>query len=401
MPPKIITLARALWLALALTLPLALAGCLGVFSGPSGAAGGFSPPAERLLIPGVPFIPDDSSHCGPSTLAAVLTFMGRETTMGEVAVDVQRDDLRGALGPDMVIWARGNGMAATFAGLKPQELIGAIKSRKPPIVLLGGGLGPLRKGHFAVAVGYGPEGLVVNSGLIQQQVIPWKDFLGQWRKMGNFTIIVSGRAADAPGDQGAEGEVEVLSPTKVSQTLNLPEGLDVPESLSESPRPAAYAPPAPKAPAFLTGAELPAPKKPAEAPIIDFTGHPSLEIPGDPGAEPAAPEAGEPGPKASSGPGLVMEPLPKPDGVASGGEGFSETDVGLPLMLPVVPLPEEQPITGELIGSDFKGPATVPGAMTPRQAAKRAAPPEKAAPAEKGEAAPEKAEAAPVMDWER
>jgi hypothetical protein len=85
---------------------------------------------------------------------------------------------------------------------------------------------------------------------------------------------------------------------------------------------------------------------------------------------------------------LVMEPLPGPD---SGGQGFSESDLGSPLLLPVVPLPEELPLGGERMGSDFQGPATVPGATTPNQAALES----------ESQESQSEAEPVPIMDWER
>jgi hypothetical protein len=85
-----------------------------------------------------------------------------------------------------------------------------------------------------------------------------------------------------------------------------------------------------------------------------------------------------------------MEPLPRSD---SGG-GFSETDVGTPLILPVVPLPDEQPVTGALIGSDFKGPVTVPGARRPNPNAS-------ASQGAKKDGKSQPSELEPIMEWER
>ena len=423
------TLTPAMALAMALVL---LGGCLPILSGGPRVPSGFTAPTDRFLIGGVPFIPDDSSHGGPSSLASVMTFQGRETSMGEVAVDVQRTDLRGALGPDMVIWAREKGMEASFAAAKPQELIDSIKNRKPAIVLLGGGLGPIRKGHFAVALGYAPEGLVVNSGLVQQEILPWKDFFAQWRKMGNFTIFVNGLAPGGPLPEGqgpasgqgagkatepAKGQgpvvpegVEVVSPARASQVLDLPEGIDVPEEINEVRPAPTYVLPGQRVPDFLTGAALPA-SSTTEAPIVDLTGQApppeerDIQTDSDKALGGSLAEAGPGGPgKGKPGLTLAMEPLPLPDG--GSGKGFNETDVGLPLMLPVVPLPEEQPISGTLMGSDFKGPATVPGAKTPNQSppppqgqpeAKNAA----AQPASESVQQTQPAESAPVMEWER
>ncbi|MDR1546054.1 MAG: C39 family peptidase [Deltaproteobacteria bacterium] len=183
------------WLLPALVVWV-LAGCLPAF-GP--AARPFNSPVVHRLIAGVPFYPDDTSHCGPSSLAAVLTFHGRPTTVEEVAADVQRADLRGSLGPDLMLWARNHGFAARLAALTPEELVELIDAQKPVILLLDSGLGPVRRGHFIVAVGYAPDGLVANTGLVRQQIIPWSSLLTDWHRMGRFAVAIDGLAPPADG----------------------------------------------------------------------------------------------------------------------------------------------------------------------------------------------------------
>jgi hypothetical protein len=249
-----------------------------------------------------------------------------------------------------------------------------------------------------VALGFGPEGLVLNSGEFQQLVIPWKDFLQDWRKMGNFAIFVNGLASPQPtardGAQGNHGGLqapvkshEVLDPAKIPQSLNLPVGLDLPSDMAETVparRPVPLGQPK-NAPAFLTGVALPSPSGNLEQPVVDMSlsgpapsPDPDGEAHEDAHAQPhsdlqgvaqAKGQGRASERKAAAGPvpgglSIVMESLPLPDE----GPSFTQSDVGTPLALPVVPLPEEQPIAGELIGSDFKGPATVPGARTPSQA---------------------------------
>jgi hypothetical protein len=329
----------------------------------------------------------------------------------------------------MVIWAREKGMKATFAASDPSQVMARLKEGQPLILLLETGLGPLRKGHFVVAVGYGPEGLVVNSGLIQQEIMPWADFLKSWRKMGNFTIFVSpgapagapeeadslGEAEAAPGEGEDEAEArEVVSPARVAQKLNLPVGLELPEELVEAPmgpkEPVIPARQIQSAPGYLIGVDLPDAKTRPETPIIDITEYP-LEKAEETtraaseaaGPEPGAEAGGAKGPAEEAVPGksrmvVVMEPLP-PGDVQKGDPGFSQRDLGPPLVLPVVPLPEEQPITGQLMGSDAVAPATVPGARRPGKKAEEAP----SGPAEDAPATPPAGTAleSPVMGWER
>jgi hypothetical protein len=316
-----------------LSFMLFFSGCLNFGPQPQS----FTSPLDSRLIAGVPFYPDDSSHCGPSTLAAVLSYYGRPTTMQEVAVDVQRQDLRGSLGPDLVLWAREHGANATFDSLKPEQLIQQINKQKPVIVLLDSGLGVVQRGHFVVVVGYGPDGVVANSGLIQQQLISWSSFLTDWFRMGNFAILISGL-------EGAEQQ----EPEQSSEQSAMP-------YISPSPYPNI------PIPVELQGADLPEPKHLRSEPIINVM------------ATPPTP------------------PPPKQDAAVLG----PARDIHGNLILPVVPLPEEiesqspeSPMTEEtLITTPPPPPIPLP---PPPNVSKDTQNP-----------SPEPQEAVPVMGWER
>jgi hypothetical protein len=175
--------------------PFFLLGCLGI--GPKVEAKPFSVPPDSRMVIGVPFFPDDENQCGPASLAAVMTFAGRPTSLEEASLAVQRSSLRGSLGPDLVLWARQQGMRAKFFSSNPEELVEFIGKQQPIIVMVDQGLGPVRKGHFMVAVGYHFEGLVANNGLVQQEIIPWTKFLTDWYKTGYFAILVEGKEPDS------------------------------------------------------------------------------------------------------------------------------------------------------------------------------------------------------------
>jgi hypothetical protein len=340
-------MARPIAALMAAALAFLLAGCLGF--PPARPAEPFAAPLYRRLIPDVPFIADNSSHCGPSTLAAVLTYHGRPTTKEEVAVDVQREDLRGALGPDMVIWARQHGFKAGFKSASPEEVIESIDRLKPVILLLDTGFGPIRKGHFVVAVGYGPDGLVVNTGDIQQELASWSPILTSWHKMGNFAIFIEGPDGSAlPGSGGAAA---------------LPGGAALPEAggLREGALPASSGPAPAQAPAAsqglviqsaypvpagLIGADLPLDKPGSSEPIINFVGRPPREEPAVPAAL-AAPATAPVGAEAASG--AAAEGGSEPGANAASEEaplsaGITEESLAPPKVLPVVPLPEDDPL---------------------------------------------------------
>jgi predicted double-glycine peptidase len=168
----------------------------------------FEAPADSRLVLGLPFYPDESRLCGPASLAAVMNYMGYPVTLEEAAKGAQRWELRGSIGPDLVLWARSKGAKARFYSAKPEDLVEFVNKQIPVVVQVDEGIGPLVKGHFMVVAGYSFEGVVVNSGLVQQEVMDWSKFLTRWYKMGNFAIVIEASEAPAPAaeaDPAAEG----------------------------------------------------------------------------------------------------------------------------------------------------------------------------------------------------
>jgi hypothetical protein len=119
-----------------------------------------------------------------------LTFQGYPVTVSEAASKIQRWDIRGSVGPDLVLYARSQGAKARFYALTPEDLLSYVDKQIPVIVLVDKGVGPLVKGHFMVVLGYAFDGVIANSGVIQQEIIPWSKFLTEWYAMGNFALVV-------------------------------------------------------------------------------------------------------------------------------------------------------------------------------------------------------------------
>ena len=171
----------------------------------------FTSPQQPKLLPGMPFYPDDTNLCGPASLAALLTYNGFPTTVEEATEGVQRWNLRGSIGADLVIYARLRGAEATFFSSSPEELLEYVDRGRPVLVEVDNGIGPVVSAHFMVVVGYTHDGVVANNGLVQQEIIPWSKFLTAWFRMGYFAMVVNATvpepAAPEPAapEPGAEG----------------------------------------------------------------------------------------------------------------------------------------------------------------------------------------------------
>ncbi|HMM40198.1 MAG TPA: C39 family peptidase [Desulfovibrio sp.] len=148
-------------------------------------------PPGRAEVSGVPFFAQEDHQCGPASLAGVLGFLGKPASPAELAAEVFRPDIRGSLGLDMALAARRRGLKARFYEGSAQDLADSLRRGAPLIVLLDNGLGPVRHLHFAVATGYGPEGVRLNSDQDRGLVTPWDSFLNQWNKTGRWTLWIA------------------------------------------------------------------------------------------------------------------------------------------------------------------------------------------------------------------
>ena len=168
-------------------------GCaLGVGAGKG--AGSVQPSDEPapvpLVIAGVPFLPQEDETCGPSSLAMVLGFLGKDVTTQEIVRETRTEGLKGTLITDLAGAARRRGFAAEVVDLDLQRLRERISGGVPVILLVDLGVWNWSRPHYLVAYGWTPEGVVAHSGREQAKVIPFPTLDAQWAKMGRLSILV-------------------------------------------------------------------------------------------------------------------------------------------------------------------------------------------------------------------
>jgi hypothetical protein len=154
---------------------------------PSGEAG---PVKEAFVIPGVPFIPQEEETCGPTSLAMLLRFLGREAPVGDLVRETRTEGLRGVLITDLAAAARKRGLPAEVAVLDLAGLEKRIRGGTPVILLVDLGTWVLVRPHYMLAYGYGPKGVVAHSGYTAGQVVPGAKLERQWAKMNHLAVVV-------------------------------------------------------------------------------------------------------------------------------------------------------------------------------------------------------------------
>lgn len=147
------------------------------------------------VIAGVPFLPQEEDTCGPSSLAMVLRFLGKDIDTREIVRETRTEGLKGTLITDLTGAARRRGFASDIADLDLPRLRERIVAGVPVILLVDLGIWTWSRPHFLVAYGWTPEGVVAHSGREQGKVIPFSTLDAQWARMGRLAITVSRQGA--------------------------------------------------------------------------------------------------------------------------------------------------------------------------------------------------------------
>lgn len=151
-----------------------------------------SPASAPPLLLKVPYFPQQVGLCGPASLASVLNYWKEAVSVDEVAQAVYLPRLQGALGFDLVLFARKKGMRAeNFKGS-----LGAVRDRLsqgvPLIAFLNLGNRLFPVGHFVVITGIDEERgrVIVHSGAEENKPIPYPTFMTAWEKTGFWALQI-------------------------------------------------------------------------------------------------------------------------------------------------------------------------------------------------------------------
>jgi len=143
-------------------------------------------------INGVPFIPQEDNYCGPASLAMVLRHWGEPVDQDEIGRELYIKSVQGTLNFDLQFYARRRGYRAeSFEGTL-ERVKTEIDRGRPLIVFQDQGVGPLAFPHFFVVIGYDDarELIVAHSGVTENRLIPYREFLWTWGKKGNWTLRI-------------------------------------------------------------------------------------------------------------------------------------------------------------------------------------------------------------------
>jgi Peptidase_C39 like family/Tetratricopeptide repeat len=168
-----------------------LSGCAGFIPQTKELARGWPQELPKQVeLTEVPFFPQLEYQCGPAALATVLASAGVKTTPDELVPQVYIPDRKGSLQVEMLAAARRHGMVSYALAPRFEDLLREIAAGTPVIVLQN--LGLFTAGwHYAVAVGYdyGPGTLVLRSGTLERDVLPFAAHEVVWMRSGYWAMV--------------------------------------------------------------------------------------------------------------------------------------------------------------------------------------------------------------------
>lgn len=152
-------------------------------------------PSQTVIIEDVPFFPQVDYQCGPASLAGVLNYYGDIVSPDEIAGSIYRQNIRGTVSLDMVLYARQRGLASRWYKGSTDEIVGSVDSGNPIIVMIDLGFSVARAYHYMVITGYSFTGVIANTGTTPQKLISWERFMSQWEKTQNWTLLITPKEA--------------------------------------------------------------------------------------------------------------------------------------------------------------------------------------------------------------
>ena len=146
---------------------------------------------EKVELTETPFFSQQEYQCGPAALATVLNVAGVKVTDKDLVPEVYLPDRKGSLQVEMLAAPRRHGLVSYQLAPKFEDLLREIAAGNPVIVLQN--LGMFSSGwHYAVAIGYDYSlgSLVMRSGTLERDVLPFAAHEVVWMRSGYWAMVV-------------------------------------------------------------------------------------------------------------------------------------------------------------------------------------------------------------------
>ena len=142
------------------------------------------------LIKDVPFYPQQTFFCGPTTLSEALNFYGHSTTPEAIAPNLFIPEREGSLQLEMISAARSYGQLPYSTNSDLETLFSLIDNNVPVIVFQNVATSWFPMWHYALVIGYDQttQKIILHTGETQAHEMSYKLFERVWQR-GNYWIL--------------------------------------------------------------------------------------------------------------------------------------------------------------------------------------------------------------------
>jgi hypothetical protein len=127
----------------------------------------------RFAIDNVPFLPQEEETCGPTSVAMLLRFLGKEADARELVRETRTEGLRGVLITDLAAAAARRGVPLDIENLTLARLRSRLAKGTPVILLADLGAWRISIPHYMLVFGYTPHSVIAHSGRTAGKEIPY------------------------------------------------------------------------------------------------------------------------------------------------------------------------------------------------------------------------------------
>lgn len=150
-------------------------------------------PAEPVELRDTPFFAQTEYHCGPAALATVLAAQGLAVTPEQLAPLIYTPGREGSLQAEMIAATRRHERLPLRIAAQPETLVAALHAKYPVLVLQNLGLSRWPAWHYAVVVGYEPDGahFLLRSGTERRKRERARSFVGSWDRAQRWALVAA------------------------------------------------------------------------------------------------------------------------------------------------------------------------------------------------------------------
>lgn len=153
----------------------------------------FEAPAAPVELSDTPFFAQTEQHCGPAALATVLAARGVAVTPAQLAPLMYTPGREGSLQAELIAALRRHDHLPLRLAPTPEALVQALHAGSPVLVLQNLGLARWPAWHYAVVVGYEPDGarFLLRSGTEPRKRERARSFVASWDRAQRWALVAA------------------------------------------------------------------------------------------------------------------------------------------------------------------------------------------------------------------